>query len=100
MNLGKAIKLLLEKSELTQKELAEKTGISETSISKIMTDQTKPRKETIEQIAEALGVNPKILVFLSIDEADVAPDRLEKYKSLWPIVENAMMQIFETERAK
>ena len=99
MNLGKAIKILLEKSDLTQKELAERTGISETSISQILRNKTQPKKETIKVISESLGVSPEVLALLSVDRGDIPEGKEDLYDSLWPFVENAVMKIFSEQRS-
>jgi len=41
---------------MTQEELAEKSGISKTTISQILLGQSNPTVETIEKIADALSV--------------------------------------------
>ena len=95
MNLGKAIKLLLEKQGITQKELAEKVHKSETSISLIMKSHTQPRKETLDAIARALGVSVEILLMLSIDKEDLpTEEKKAHYDLLWPQVEHALLHLF------
>ncbi len=42
--------------DLTSAELAEKTGVSETTISNIRTGKFKPRIDTLIKIAEALEI--------------------------------------------
>lgn len=94
MNLGKAIKLLLEKRELSQKDLAKRTSLSETSISLLMKGRTQPRKETLEIIANALDVKPEFLVLLSINKDDVPEDKRELYDIVWPQLETTFMKLF------
>lgn len=94
MNLGKAIKLLLVKRGITQKELADKANLSETSISLLMKGRTKPRKETLELIADVLKVKPEILIFLSIDHEDVPDEKKELYEMVWPQLETTFMKLF------
>lgn len=94
MNLGKGIKLLLEKKGLSQKELAEKIGKSETSISLIMKNHTQPRKETIEAIANIFGVKPEVLLLLSIDKDDLPESTKDRYDILWPYVEKSVLDLF------
>jgi len=94
MNIGKAIKALLERKEMTQKELASKTGLSPTSISLLMTGQTEPRKETIELIAQALDVKPELLRFLSLSKEDVPEEKRALYDLVWPQLETTFVNLF------
>jgi transcriptional regulator with XRE-family HTH domain len=94
MNIGKGIKAILKKSNMSQRDLAEKIGISETSISLLIQNKTQPRKETVELISNALGIESKILLLLSIDLDDIPKGKEELYKNIWPFVENAVIDIF------
>lgn len=51
------IKTLLKRQGMTQRELAEKTGTTEVSISRYMKRQRTPRLSALEGIAQALGTN-------------------------------------------
>jgi transcriptional regulator with XRE-family HTH domain len=94
MDLGKAIKILLERRGLTQKDLALKTELSEASISKMLKGKTQPRKENLEQIASVLGVKPEILMILSICRDDVPDDRKIVYDMVWPQLEATLVNLF------
>jgi len=52
---------LRQSKNLTQADLANPTGISQHSISKLETGQTGPRPETTQRLADALGVSPSAL---------------------------------------
>lgn len=54
---GKAIKELRQKSKLTQKELAEKIGVSDKAVSKWETERGLPDIAVIEDLAKVLGVS-------------------------------------------
>lgn len=95
MNLGKAIKLLLDRQGITQKELAAKIKMSETSISLIMKNRTQPRKDTLEAIAGELGVSVEVLLLLSVDKEDLATEKKkDDYDLLWPHVEQSLLHLF------
>lgn len=53
-NLGQRVKHLREQNNLTQKELAEKAGITRNYISSIETGRYSPSIETLQKIADAL----------------------------------------------
>jgi len=48
-------------SDMTQKELSEKTGISQADISRIESGKRSPSWNTIKRIAKGLGLNAKIV---------------------------------------
>ena len=52
------IKDLCRKNGITLNQLAEKVGISQPSISGIATGKQKPSFDTLEKLADALGVSP------------------------------------------
>lgn len=94
MNIGKGIKILLVKRKLTQRELAEKTNFSETSISLLIQNKTQPRKDTLEKIAFALEVKPEMLMLLSVEKNDVPEERRAMYDVLWPGIESNLIHLF------
>ena len=51
-----------ERLFVTQKELAQRSGVTESSISRIESGVYKPRISTIRKLAAALGVEPRELV--------------------------------------
>jgi transcriptional regulator with XRE-family HTH domain len=50
------IRELRQRKLLSQRELAEKAGVSETTIVKLETGATRPQPRTLRKIAEALGI--------------------------------------------
>ena len=51
-----------ERLFVTQEELAERTGMSRATISRIESGQQRPRISTVRKLAEALGVLPEALI--------------------------------------
>jgi len=47
---------------LTQRELAEKAGMTQATIARLETGQTKARPTTTRRLAQALGIEPKELI--------------------------------------
>lgn len=94
MNIGKGIKTLLKRQGITQKQLAEKVSLSETSLSLIIKDKTQPRKETIENIAKCLGVKAEVLFLLSLEKEDIPLEKRRYYDLLWPNIENNLLNLF------
>lgn len=53
---------------VTQEELAERTGMSRATISRIEGGQQRPRITTVRKLAQALGVPPEELVVWDSDD--------------------------------
>lgn len=63
MSLGENLQQTRRERGMRQEELAEKSGVSLTQISKIERNETDPRLSTIEKLAKALDCSPNILIF-------------------------------------
>jgi transcriptional regulator with XRE-family HTH domain len=61
-HIGKNLKAARVRRLLTQEELAEKAGVSPSTIVNIERDQTVPHFRTIRKLAEALDVDPTSLL--------------------------------------
>lgn len=68
MTIGERISKELHDKGMTQRELAEKVGISEVSISRYVSEGRQPRATALGQIAKVLGVTTDYLI--GIDEAN------------------------------
>lgn len=55
MNIGARIKLLLAKNGMTQRDLANKIGITETSISRYISGERMPKANIVVYMADALN---------------------------------------------
>lgn len=58
MTIGEKISFFRNNKDLTQKKLAELSGISEISIRKYEAGERKPKKEQVLKLAHALNMNP------------------------------------------
>ena len=56
-----SLRQLREAKVLSQRELAEKSGVSPTTIINIETGKIRPHPSTLRKLAEALGVAPEEL---------------------------------------
>ncbi|RNI27368.1 XRE family transcriptional regulator [Rufibacter immobilis] len=82
MNLGTAVKILRKQRGHSQKEFAEKCGISVNALCQIETNASFPQKSTIKRICEELGIPTSYLLFFSIDEDDVPVEKREIFNAL------------------
>jgi transcriptional regulator with XRE-family HTH domain len=93
MNIGEAIKEMRTDRRLSQKELAEMSGISQNTLCSIEKGYSFPSKETINAICSALEIPVSYLLFSSITEEDVPEEKREVFNAL----REPMMKLFEKE---
>jgi transcriptional regulator with XRE-family HTH domain len=60
--LGGRLRTLRLRRFLTQDELAQRSGLTRTTIQRLEADQCRPRIRTVTRLAAALGVDPDQLV--------------------------------------
>jgi len=60
---GQAVKILREKNELSQNDLAELTGLTQSTISSIENDRISLGIERAKTLAIALNVHPAVIAF-------------------------------------
>ena len=65
MNIGSAISLARTNAKLTRKELAKRTGLSPSSITRIEKEERQITIQTAKGLAEALGLRLSQLVVLA-----------------------------------
>ena len=63
VSVGESVKIIRELQELSQNELAELTGIPQSTISAIENDRVKLGVERAKVLASALNCHPAVLVF-------------------------------------
>ena len=69
MSFSSQLKKAMEEINMSQAELAEKTGLAKSSISQYVSGKNTPKEVTIEKIARVLGVTTELLNATS-EEAD------------------------------
>jgi transcriptional regulator with XRE-family HTH domain len=57
-HIGKRLKDLRFRAGLTQQELADRAGTTQTTVARIERDMVEPEVTTIRKLAEALGATP------------------------------------------
>ena len=94
MQIGKKIKRLRLRKELTQEELGERTDLTKVYISQLERDLNSPSIETLFNLLEVLGSTPKEFfddetddqkVVYTTEDQTVYTDEEKKYKLQWLI---------------
>ncbi len=71
MDIGNALKGIRKTKNLTQKELANKIGISNTYLSEIENNTRRPSIDVIKSISDALDINFLYLILKSLEREDL-----------------------------
>ena len=66
---GEMLRLIREKNELSQNELAEKSGLTQATLSSLENNRVSLGVERAKVLAKVLGVHPAVLVFPDWDDA-------------------------------
>lgn len=100
MNIGNAIKQVRQHFEVSQVELSEKTGLSQTSISQIESGAKNPSKSSIKKICDAFEIPEAILYVMGMEDADVPVSRKHAYKELYPAMKDFAIQMIGKRKSK
>lgn len=98
MTLGKTISELRKRKQYRQSDLAEKLGIHQTLVARWENDKTRPRRKTLEKLAEALEVSVQSLLasgFERLPEALDDPEMTELLQNL-PRLSQAQREALKT----
>lgn len=71
MNYGKAIRIIRNIRDLSQKDLAKKVNVVASYISYIEDNKRKPTLEVLERIAETLQIPLYLLIIISSDKEEL-----------------------------
>ena len=72
MTTGEIIRMLRELKGWTQKELSSRCGISASNLSQLEHDRLDIGKRRAEQLANAFGIHPAIIMFPEYEGAEIA----------------------------
>lgn len=67
MDIGEKIKKIRKESGITQKQLAQKLGVSQAAIVQFESEKSNPKIDTLKKIADALNVS--VMDFLDTDDS-------------------------------
>ena len=81
MEIKERIRMLMEGKHLSQKELANLSGITEASMSKYLSGERTPRIDVVVNIANALGVTTDELIGNDIEDDKMGFIRLKTVRA-------------------
>ena len=82
MEIGDSIRKLRMWREMTQKELAQRIGMSANALCAIELNRAFPSKETIVKVCRVLDVPVGYLLFFALTEEDIPQDKRELFRIL------------------
>ena len=100
MKIGETIKTLRKKSRLSQIELSNELGITQTFLSHIENGKTSPRTDLIEKIAEKLKVPLTAIYLHSLEETDVDESKKGAFKIIHGSLKNFIEALQEDSSIK
>lgn len=93
MDIGKTIISLRKQQGLSQKELAQMTGISANALCYIEKGYSFPSKENIKAICFSLNIPTAYLLLKSLTDDDIPEEKLPIFK----VLQKPMLELFEKE---
>lgn len=78
--IGRKIRQARKKVGLKQWELAKKIGVSESRISQYENGTQNPRVDTLQKIAEGLGITPVDIIGMEWFDMQLGPEKLEELR--------------------
>ena len=93
MKIGTAIKSIRNNRHLSQNELAELCGLSQTALSQIEANKKRPGEKTLQKICNGLNIPVAVLYIIGLDETDVPEKRKEIFNLLYPSIKNLALEI-------
>lgn len=94
MNIGKAIKKLRKQQLLNQSELAERVGMTQTSLSQIESGAKKPNSGTLKKICDYFDVPELVLYLLATESEDIPERNREMFDRIFPSVSGLLLDVF------
>lgn len=99
MNIGAVIKSLRTDAGISQGNLADACKVTQGFMSQIERNKRVPHMNTLEKIAETLGVPLPVMMFLAMEKSDVSEQKREAFSLLVEPMRNAIGGIFKASPA-
>lgn len=95
MNIGICIKTIRKNKGLNQTQLANLCGITVTYLSLIENDKKDPTLSLLRTIAISLQIPLPILLFMSLDDNDIADSKKELFCMIKPSIDFILQNLLE-----
>lgn len=86
MHVGEAIKSIRKNQGLSQKDLAQKCGLSANALSSIEKNSSIPSKKSLDKICKALAIPLSYLMFFSVSDEDVPAEKRIAFNAMKAIL--------------
>ncbi len=86
MNVGDAIKSLRKNKGLSQKELAQRSGLSANAMCSIEKNEAFPSRDSIDRICKALDIPTSYLMFFSVTDEDIPAEKRVAFNAMKAIL--------------
>lgn len=93
MNIGEAIRKMRLKKSLSQGELAELCGISQTSMYQIEKGIKRPSSKNMGKICKILGVPEPVIYLYAMEEKDVSKEKRAIFNTMYPTMNSLIETI-------
>jgi len=93
MNIGEAIKNIRRAKGLKQCDVARQSGITQSYLSRVENDVNLPNIYCLKSIANVLDVALPIIIFESLEEKDIKPEKLETFHVVYPILKSLITKL-------
>jgi len=93
MHIGKVIREIRKKKGLSQEDLADKCGLTQSTVSNIETQKKCPLPKNFSKICKELETPETFIYLLATEEKDIPKNKKAIYKMLFPTIENMLKQI-------
>ncbi len=92
MDIGIGVAVVRKHKQMSQQELANKSGLTQVTISLIETGKSKPHSNSLDMICEALKTNKHTLILLSYECIDVHDSKWGLYSLLYPAIQELTLK--------
>jgi len=95
MNIGTAVRQLRKKEKLSQLELAERSGLTQTALSQIESGSRRPNAESLKKITDYFKVPEIVIYLLATEVQDVPESKREMFELVFPNVRDMLLGLFD-----
>lgn len=85
MTAGERIKLIRKEKGMTQKQVADRCGMADSAIRKYESGQVTPKQDTLQRIANALGVHLLDLIGIGEELEKLLNSKKDKAREVYPL---------------